>query len=48
MLSIDRNGAKICKENPRVFTERKIRGKVFHEIYYHAVTPAHAEVGGLV
>ncbi len=22
-----RNGAKICKENPRVFTEKKIRGK---------------------
>jgi hypothetical protein len=33
MLSIARNGAKICKENPRVFTERKIRGKVFQEIY---------------
>jgi hypothetical protein len=26
-------GSKICKENPLVFTERKIREKVFHEIY---------------
>jgi hypothetical protein len=34
MLSIARNGAKICTENPRVFTERKIRGKVFPVIYY--------------
>ncbi len=32
MLSTDKNGAKIWKENPRVFTERKIRGNVCHEI----------------
>ncbi len=28
-----KNGAKICKENPRVFIERKTRRKVFYEIY---------------
>jgi hypothetical protein len=33
MLSIARNGAKICKENPLVFYKEKIRGKIFHEIY---------------
>ncbi len=33
-LSTVRNGAKICDENPRIFTERKILGKVINEIYY--------------
>jgi hypothetical protein len=38
MLSVARNGAKIWKENPQVFTERKSAEKYFMNLL---VTPAH-------
>ncbi len=39
-----RNGARIRKENPRVlYREKKIRGKVLHEIY---TSHSNTDVGG--
>jgi hypothetical protein len=42
MLSIARNGAKICSSS---FHREKNPRKVFHEIYYPVVTPAQRSVG---
>ncbi len=33
MFFIYRNGAKICKENPPVSVQKKIRESIFHKIF---------------